>query len=386
MKGTVYINNGYWWYAVRLPGEKKRKARKLCAPGSEVALHADRSRDVAIAAARKIWEAATRRIPTTHVQSLAVDAICGLYVEHCSTYYRRHDGSPTSETRVCQCALRTLREMFGQRPAAELQHSDMLAIRDALVRCGLCRNTVNCYIKRIRRMWSWALDEGYISATRKAELSQVKPLAPFRSEAHETDPIKPVPDADMDATLELLSRNLADMVRVQRLTGMRPNEVCLMSWADIDASRTPWIYRPVQHKTQWRGQARAVLIGPKARAILERYRKFDPPFSPLAAVQVEMESPTGRTHGLPDKPTDRWPEPRYSAAISCAAKSAGVQPWTPNRLRHAFATEVRRSHGLLVAAALMGHHQAFTVTQGYSHDAAVDELLRIGADTIEEIG
>ena len=214
MKGTVYINNGYWWYAVRLPGEKKRKARKLCAPGSDIALHADRTRDVAIAAARKIWETATRRIPTTHVQSLAVDAICGLYVEHCSTYYRRHDGSPTSETRVCQCALRTLREMFGQRPAAELQHSDMLAIRDALIRCGLCRNTVNCYIKRIRHMWAWALDEGYISATRKAELSQVKPLAPFRSEAHETDPVKPVTDTDMNTTLELLSRNLADMARV----------------------------------------------------------------------------------------------------------------------------------------------------------------------------
>ena len=54
MKGSVYVNNGYWWYAVRLPGEKKRKARKLCAPGSDTALHADRARDVAISAARKI--------------------------------------------------------------------------------------------------------------------------------------------------------------------------------------------------------------------------------------------------------------------------------------------------------------------------------------------
>ena len=73
MKGTVYVNNGYWWYAVRLPGEKKRKARKLCAPGSEIALHADRSRDVAIAAAQKVWEAATRHVPTIHIEGKTVD-------------------------------------------------------------------------------------------------------------------------------------------------------------------------------------------------------------------------------------------------------------------------------------------------------------------------
>lgn len=386
MKGTVYVNNGYWWYAVRLPGEKKRKARKLCAPRSEIALHADRTRDVAIAAARKIWEDATRRVPTTHVASRTVDEICGLYVEHCHTYYRRHDGTPTSETRVCQCALRTLREMYGKRPAAELQHADMLAVRDALVRHGLCRNTVNCYIGRIRRMWSWALDEGYVTAIRKAELSQVKPLTAFRSEAYETDPVKPVSDADMETTLAMLTQNIADMARVQRLTGMRPNETCLMSWTNIDTSCTPWVYRPPFHKTQWKGHVRAILIGPKARAILERYRSFEIPFSPEAAIKTEMQSPTGRKCGVPDSVTDRWQEPRYAAVINYAAKAAGIQPWTPNRLRHAFATEVRRKHGILMAAALLGHHQAFVTTQGYSREAAVDELLRIGSAAIEELG
>ena len=386
MKGTVYINNGYWWYAVRRPGEKKRKARKLCAPGSETALHADRTRDVAISAARKIWEQATGRIPTTHVASRTVDEVCGLFIEHCRTYYRRKDGSPTSEAVVCQYSIRTFREMFADRPVAELQHADMLAMRDALVRRGLRRVTVNCYMERVKRMWSWALDEGYVTASKKAELTQVKYLKAHRSDAPESDPVMPVSDADVEATLALLAQNVADMARVQRFTGMRPNEICLMSWADIDTSSEPWVYRPPYHKTAWRGHVRAVLIGKRARSIMEKYRRFPVPFSPVSAIETEAANPSGRKRGLPDKITERWDAPLYASALRWAAKSAGISPWSPNQLRHAFATEVRRKYGIYTAAALMGHKQAFKMTAGYSREAAVDELVRIGSAAIEEIG
>lgn len=386
MKGTVYVNNGYWWYAVRLPGEKKRKARKLCAPGSDIALHADRSRDVAILAARKIWEAATRRIPTTHIQSRTVDEVCGLFIEHCHIYYRHPDGTQTGEAALCQSTVRLLRDLFADRPVAELQHSDMLALRDAFIRRGLCRRTVNAYMERCKRMWFWALDEGYISATQKAELTQAQYLKAFRSEAPERAPIKPASANDVEATIALLIRNVSDMVRVHQLTGMRPNEVCLLAWENIDTSSTPWVYRPALHKTQWRGQVRAILIGPRARAILEQYRKFPRPFSPLAAIETEQDNPSGLRRGVPEKVTDKWTAPRYASMIRIAARAAGVPSWTPNRLRHAFATEVRRKYGILVAAALLGHEQAFKMTAGYSSEAAIDELLKIGTETIEEIG
>ncbi|MBR4604529.1 MAG: hypothetical protein IKO43_06775, partial [Kiritimatiellae bacterium] len=44
---------------------------------------------------------------------------------------------------------------------------------------------------------------------------------------------------------------------------------------NIDTAATPWVYRPPFHKTQWRGMLRAVLIGPRARKILEKYRDGD---------------------------------------------------------------------------------------------------------------
>jgi integrase len=39
--------------------------------------------------------------------------------------------------------------------------------------------------------------------------------------------------------------------------------------------------------------------------------------------------------------------------------------WAPNRLRHTFATEVRKRHGLEVAQIALGHSQA-NVTQVYA--------------------
>lgn len=393
MKGTIYVNNGYWWYAVRLPGEKKRKARKLCAPGSETALHADRARDVAIAAARKVWEEATRRVPTIHVKSKSVDEICGGWIAFCETYYRHKDGTQTGEACGCQNAVRILREMHGKRPAAELQHADMLAVRDALIRSGIARTTVNRYMERIRRLWRWALDEGLITATQKAELSQVQNLKAFRSDAHETEPVGPVEESAIEATCAVLADNTADMVRVQRLTGMRPGEICNMAWEHINTASVPWVYKPPHHKTEWKGKDRAVLIGPKARAILEKYRAWAHPFSPVASADVELakqgEGAKSRGRGMrgvPDKLTDRWETARYGCTIRDAAKRAGVEAWSPNQLRHSFATDVRRRHGIVAAGALLGHSDRLKITHGYSRDAAVDELVREWGGVIEEIG
>ena len=388
MKGTVYCNNGYWWYAVRLPGEKKRKARKLCAPGSEVALHADRARDVAIAAARRLWEQATRKPSTTLSKSPTVDELCGGWIAYCETYYRRKDGAQTGEAWVCQNAVRILRQMYGSRPAAELQHADMLAVRDALVRSGIARTTVNHYMKRVRRLWQWALDEGHITGAQKAELSQVQNLKAFRSEAHETEPVGPVADSVIEATCAKLAENTADMVRVERLTGMRPGEICNMAWEHINTASVPWVYKPPHHKTEWKGKDRAVLIGPKARAILEKYRQWAHPFSPIACADMEL-SKGGRVHGVPGVPDSlapEWKTARYGCAIRKAAERAKVEAWSPNQLRHSFATEVRRKYGIMAAAALMGHAGVLNITHGYSRDAAVDELVREWGKVIEEVG
>ena len=55
-RGSVYDNNGYWYYDVRLPGDKKRKKYPLCAPGSDKAMRSDRPKEFAVEAAHRFWE------------------------------------------------------------------------------------------------------------------------------------------------------------------------------------------------------------------------------------------------------------------------------------------------------------------------------------------
>ena len=138
---------------------------------------------------------------------------------------------------------------------------------------------------------AWAVET---PAVVKAELTQVANLKRGRSAARETPPVMPVADATVEATLPFLMPNTADMVRVHRLTGMRPDEMCGLRWSRIDTSSTPWVYRPDRHKNDWRGkwgQPRVIMIGPKAREILERYRNGgDVPFSPVRAVLEHFEA------------------------------------------------------------------------------------------------
>jgi len=393
VRGSVYDNNGYWYVCVRLPGEDRRHKRPLCAPGSDRAMRSDRPREMAIEAAQRLWEDATRQHRDAPTTGITVDGLCSAYLRHAAVYYHGEGG----EAATCACACRMWREMYGSRPVSELVHTDMLAVRDALVRQGLARVTVNRYVGIIgNRILPWALDEGLIRASVKGELSQVMPLKRNRSEARETSPVRPVGDEAVSATLAHMMPNTADMVKVHRLTGMRPEEICAMRWSEIDTGRTPWVYRPADHKNGWRGQCRVILIGPKARAILERHRETAYPFSPVAAVYELMmqrrenaAQPSRTSRADPHarrKPRDHWDTCAYTKTIKAACRRANVDEWSANQLRHAFATEVRRAFGLEACRAVLGHSSGMRVTDRYSFEAAEDEVIRNASEAVEALG
>jgi integrase len=99
-------------------------------------------------------------------------------------------------------------------------------------------------------------------------LQAVAALRKGRTTAPESKPVKPVPDEHVDPILPLVARQVAAMIRLQRLAGMRPGEVVIMRPGDVDRSGTVWIYRPGKHKTDYRGHEREIYLGPQAQEVL----------------------------------------------------------------------------------------------------------------------
>lgn len=96
-------------------------------------------------------------------------------------------------------------------------------------------------------------------------------------------------------------------------------------------------------------------------------------FSPIEAEQERhalAPGSLGRHHSDTPRKTervvgDRYTTDSYRRAVERACRKADVPVWTPNRLRHNAATEVRQEYGLEAAQVILGHSSA-EVTQVYA--------------------
>ena len=200
------------------------------------------------------------------------------------------------------------------------------------------------------------------------------------------------------------------MVRLQELTGMRPNEVVQMRGCNLNMSGKIWSYRPEHHNLEHMDVERVIPLGPKAQEILKpwlkpelgaylfcpqqtmdqiraeasscwtelrRNRKHPATKSdrskdavavsaevrkrrdPLAPGRIKAKKRKGRKSRAP---RDRYGVASYRRAIHRACDLAKIERWSPNRLRHTAATRVRREMGIDAARALLGHSDADTTT------------------------
>jgi integrase len=361
---------------------------------------------------------------------------------YCEGYYVK-DGAPTTEQTTMKSALRRLRRLYGDTPIAEFGPASLKTLRHDMIvatdsgagddvgadgRAGttLARSTANKYIARIRQCFKWGVSEGLVPSNVWWSLCAVSALKRGRSEAREAPGVGPVRDATVEQTLGFLRPVLADMVRVQRLTGMRPQELCAMTTAEIDTSSEVWFYRPSRHKNQHHGKVREIPIGPRAQAVLTRYLRPElhlPLFSPTDA---ELQRSTIRRAGRRTPlragdasrrrgnkrnrpPGEAYTTDSYRRAIARACAHAFPHPslatepqpvlahpscneaptppptsaapaqrvdaaelrrwnaahrWHPNQLRHTFAS-VNRPRGIDLVGAALGHSRIET-TQVYA--------------------
>src|SRR5262245_42080275 len=129
----------------------------------------------------------------------------------------------------------------------------------------------------IKRMFKWAVENELVPPSHYHGLQAVAGLRRGRSEARESEPIRPAPPEHVHSVLPRLTRPVQAMVQVQWHVGMRPGEVILMRPCDIDKSNAKaWVYRPESHKTEHHGIARVIFLGPQAQAILEPFLNREP--------------------------------------------------------------------------------------------------------------
>jgi integrase len=316
---------------------------------------------------------------------------------HVQSYYTK-DGEPTSEVDTIRQALRPVRELYGHTAASNFGPLALQACQDAMIAKGWARTYINRQLNRVRRMFAWAVSRELIPATVHQALVTVPGLRKGRSAAKEKPPVGLVLDDVVDRTLEKLHTTVAAMVRVQRLSGMRPQEVVGLRAIDIDmADPACWTYRPNRHKTEHHGRERIIFLGPRVQEILR-------PFLTLGASEylfcprrseaerndqrrAQRKTPRWKSHmsrqaakrcDRPKRPPGKtYTVGSYRKAIRRACLKAGIPIWHPHQLRHTVATGIRLRFGLEAAQAVLGHNELGT-TQIYAERnlTAAREIMR----------
>jgi integrase len=342
---------------------------------------------------------------TTKPAGITVAELLLAFADHAERHYRHPDGKPTSEIFEVRIVTRALRELYANTPVTEFGPLALKAARQVCINDGRSRTECNRRVGIVKRIFKWGVAEELVPASVHTALATVTGLQRGRTTAPETDPVGPVDDATVDATLPHVNRHVRGLIEFQRYTGCRPGEACSIRRCDIDTGGKVWLYRPVHHKTSWRGKSRIIAIGPEAQRVLKEFFTPDASnyvFSPARAMdEIRAERAAARvTPRYPShmrrnaakrkltpqrKPAARYDTGSYALAVARAvarlnALKVTIPHWHPNQLRHTFATKARKQFSLEHAGASLGHSKVSATEIYAERDAglAVEVAARIG--------
>lgn len=316
--------------------------------------------------------------PPAEPEGITLAALGVRYLDFAEGYYHTTNGGTTSSVDGIRMALKALFP-FSDQSAAAFGPKSLKRVQEMLVREGRPRVTVNRTAKTLRRLFKWAAAEELVPVDVWRSLEAVAPLQKGRTDAPEVPKVVEVPDAIVGATLPHLGRILATMVQVQRLTGARPGEVCLMRPADIDRRGDIWIFTPEHHKLSWRDddEPRRLAIGPECQKLLMPFLLRHPKaycYSPAEALKehnasrrearetpIYLRGAKRLLKGQGGRPAgEQYNTAAYRRAIHRACERAEIEKWSPNQLRHLRAGEIKERLGIEVAGAVLGHRHLKT--------------------------
>jgi len=377
------------------------------------------------------WHAAGRA-PLSTTPELTVNELIARFWGHVESYYRNPDGTPTSQQDCLRYALRPLLELYGNTVVADFGPRCLRAVQQKMVQMGWCRNNVNQSVSRLKMLFKWGVSQELLPAAVYQALVTVPGLQRGRSEAKESEPVKPVPQEHIDAIEPYVSRQVWAMIQLQLLTAARPGEMVSLRPCDIDRRGKIWVFTPIDHKTAHHGHERKIYFGPRAQEILgpfllrpvksycfspaeahaERFLKMHQNRkTPLSCGNVPGST---RKDNPQRRPSEQFTVTTYRHAIGRAIEFAFSPPehlaqrpgeskakwqkrltkkqkvelkawykqfhWHPHQLRHNAATFLRKEFGLETARIILGHRSA-AITEVYAEldqQKALAAIVRVG--------
>ncbi len=366
--------------------------------------------------------ASRRPMQTVGRSLITINELLLAYVEHAQIAYR----PPSRELEPIKVISREVRGLFGTTAAADFGPLSLKTIRQEWIDRGLCRKFINAKVRRVVRIWAWAVENELLPAEKWQALKAVASLREGRTLARESCPVGGVSDQDFNATLPHLPEPVRALAQLLYVTGARPGELRGLRTCDIVRDCFPWQYAPSRHKNSHRGKKRLIFFGPRARAILEPFLNDKAPedflFSPqraVAAMKIAAKSSQRseaqreraatakrrvasrirqQKNGRRKPRSSRLPGVMYtrnslSNAVRRACKRNTIPVWNPKQLRHSCRTRLDEIAGRAATAAALGGayaspeaqatlgHAQWQMTNRYG-----DPAFGVAAATMEQHG
>ena len=354
--------------------------------------------------------------PAGTTPSIAVNDLILRFWEHIASYYRRPDGTPTSEPAHFRGVLKLTRRLYGSTAAIEFGPSRLRAVRQAMIDRGWSRRHINHQVRRLTMMFKFAGAQELLPASVYEQLRLVEGLKRGRSTAREMPRKLPADPRLIDVVRPFVSRQVWTMIQLQLLCGCRPGEIVILRGSELDRRGTTWKYRPEQHKTAHHGRSKTIYLGPRAQQLLQPFLEGrDPEAFVFSASDADVEH-RARKHAARQTPMSCgnrpgtnvkrrrtrpiracYNEESYARAITRACRLAFPPPpelaskripgkkgtrnetdaewrtrlgaeqwnevvawrrshhWHPHQLRHNAATNIRAEFGIEAARLILGN-------------------------------
>lgn len=275
------------------------------------------------------------------------------------------------ESRQFDYACAPLLHVCPSLPVCRFDAARLEAVRDEMIRRGWSRKVINRRVIRIRTLFRWGEMKGHVPGGCWSALRALPPLPANDRRVKSSELRKPPEWADFARACRMMPATVRDCLLVQLFAGTRPSETRTMLVRELDRSAEEWVYRPEQHKNAWRLQTREVVIGPRARKVIEKHLAGKRPQDHV------FVSGYGKGGG-----TRCYSDCSYPRAVARACERAEVPPFSPYDLRHLAKRRATRAAGLEGARAMLGHRSVTTTAHEY--DAGVD--LTLAREAARKVG